>query len=191
MTTAEELRQQAGPSFLLRAATELEQLSARVEELESALHKLNSYDAPKEVQELRLKVAELEAVVRCSAKKPLLNEGVEMTTIEKVKEFHARFNVDLEKRRSASFRLMLEELIEFYDAQSNVERLDALLDLQYFLDGTFHAYGFDHIKEAAFEEVHRSNLSKLWPDGSARFREDGKVQKGPNFLPPDLARFVK
>ena len=114
-----------------------------------------------------------------------------MTTLEMVKEFHDVFRVDLEQRRKASFRLMLEELVEFYDAQSQVERLDALLDLQYFLDGTFLAYGFDKVKDAAFVEVHRSNMSKLFEDGKPRFREDGKVLKGPNFSPPDLMQFLK
>lgn len=86
---------------------------------------------------------------------------------------------------------MLEELIEFYDAQTDVERLDALIDLQYFLDGTLLAYGLAHAKEQAFIEVHKSNMSKLWPDGTARFREDGKVQKGPDFFPPNLIQFLQ
>jgi len=112
------------------------------------------------------------------------------STIEQVREFHDVFVVDNEKRRRASFRLMLEELIEFYDAQSDVERLDALMDLQYFLDGTLLAYGMDGIKDAAFAEVHRSNMSKLWPDGTVRYRDDGKVLKGPDFSPPDLMRIL-
>lgn len=40
---------------------------------------------------------------------------------------------------------------------------------------------------AAFAEVHRSNMSKLMPDGSVLYREDHKILKGPNYVPPDIA----
>jgi predicted HAD superfamily Cof-like phosphohydrolase len=40
---------------------------------------------------------------------------------------------------------------------------------------------------AVFAEVHKSNMSKLMPDGSVLRREDGKILKGPNFMPPDIA----
>lgn len=116
------------------------------------------------------------------------------STIEQVREFHKAFRVNtrknIKKRRAASFRLMLEELLEFYDAQTDVERLDALLDLQYFLDGTMIAYGFDKSKDAAFAEVHASNMSKLGSNGKPIYRPDGKVLKGPNYRPPDLKKFV-
>ena len=37
-----------------------------------------------------------------------------------------------------------------------------------------------------FDEVHRSNMSKLDEDGKPIYREDGKVMKGPNYRPPNL-----
>lgn len=37
---------------------------------------------------------------------------------------------------------------------------DALVDIQYFVDGTANAYGFDLMP--LFEEVHRANMNKLW-----------------------------
>jgi predicted HAD superfamily Cof-like phosphohydrolase len=40
--------------------------------------------------------------------------------------------------------------------------------------------------QACFEEVHRSNMSKLGDDGKPLRREDGKVLKGPNYSPADL-----
>lgn len=40
----------------------------------------------------------------------------------------------------------------------------------------------------AFMEVHRSNMSKL-VDGKAIKNESGKVQKGPNYSPPNLEQF--
>ena len=116
MTTAEELRQQAGPSFngqlMLRAATELEQLSARVAELEAALHRLNSYDAPTEVQELRLKVAEL--------------EGVEMNLTSLAKAVHAankkwwqdpKTGLPIKRNRGELIALMHSELSEALEGE--------------------------------------------------------------------------
>lgn len=43
----------------------------------------------------------------------------------------------------------------------------------------------------AFEEVHRSNMSKLGLDGNPIYREDGKIIKGPNYFPPNLRKFFK
>ena len=50
--------------------------------------------------------------------------------------------------------------------------------------------GFDKILSQAFEEVHRSNMSKLGLDGKPIYREDGKIIKGPNFFPPNLKQFL-
>jgi hypothetical protein len=33
-------------------------------------------------------------------------------------------------------------------------------------------------------------MSKLGADGQPIYREDGKVMKGPNYSPPDLARVL-
>lgn len=43
---------------------------------------------------------------------------------------------------------------------------------------------------AVFTEVHRSNLSKLMPDGTVLRREDNKILKGPNYSPPDVASIL-
>ena len=48
---------------------------------------------------------------------------------------------------------------------------------------------FNDIFVKAFEEVHRSNMSKLGLDGKPIYREDGKITKGPNFFPPNLKQF--
>ena len=50
--------------------------------------------------------------------------------------------------------------------------------------------GFDTVLPEAFEEVHRSNMSKL-ENGKAIFREDGKILKGANFFRPNLKQFIK
>ncbi len=73
-----------------------------------------------------------------------------------------------------------------------VETLDALIDLQYVLDGAFLSFGLHDVKEIAFAEVHRSNMSKLGEDGKPIRREsDGKVMKGPNYFVPDMSQFIK
>jgi predicted HAD superfamily Cof-like phosphohydrolase len=72
-----------------------------------------------------------------------------------------------------------------------VETFDALLDLQYVLDGAFLALGFHRMKDDGLKEVHRSNMSKLGPDGLPVLREDGKVMKGDAFEPPDLASVLR
>ncbi len=81
----------------------------------------------------------------------------------------------------------LEELCAALRARDPVEVLDALVDLQYVLDGAFLSLGFAAFKDAALAEVHRSNMTKLGEDGRPVFRSDGKVTKGPNYEPPNLA----
>ena len=48
-----------------------------------------------------------------------------------------------------------------------------------------------HIIEEVFDEIHRSNLSKLDENGNPIYREDGKVIKGPNYFPPDIKKIMK
>lgn len=79
----------------------------------------------------------------------------------------------------------LNELLS--DAASKnplVPILDGLCDLTYVVLGTALSLGFD--LDAAFAEVHRSNMTKF----PTTLREDGKVQKGPNYEAPDLARVL-
>jgi predicted HAD superfamily Cof-like phosphohydrolase len=59
------------------------------------------------------------------------------------------------------------------------------------LDGAYLAFGMGHLKQKAFEEVHRSNMSKLGEDGKPIKRiPDGKILKGPNYFPPDLKKVL-
>ena len=83
--------------------------------------------------------------------------------------------------------LIEEELQELEVAVANsdmVEVADALTDLLYVIYGAGHAFGID--LDACFEEVHRSNLTKLGPNGRAIRREDGKIMKSENFEEPNL-----
>lgn len=125
------------------------------------------------------------------------------TTLEQVQEFHETYGLPVEDAPNLSdpqtnelrINLLAEELDELKVAlaeDDKVEVLDALIDLQYVLDGAFLSLGFADVKEAAFNEVHRSNMSKLGADGKPIRREgDGKVMKGPNYFKPDMVQFVK
>ncbi len=120
------------------------------------------------------------------------------TTLDQVTEFHEAYGLpvlarpDIADARTVKLRINLlqEELDELKAALEQgdiVETLDALTDLQYVLDGAYLSFGLHPVKTKAFDEVHRSNMSKLGADGKPiRRPEDGKVMKGPNYAPPDL-----
>lgn len=93
--------------------------------------------------------------------------------------------------RNLRFNLIQEELTELYEAlasQDMVQVADALADLEYVVLGAYIAFGMNG--EAIFQEVHRSNMSKLDAFGKPVMREDGKVLKGRNYSPPNLERIL-
>ena len=120
-----------------------------------------------------------------------------------VKDFHDKFGlsynysptVELEKKIiELRFNLMKEENEEYIEAARNndiTEVADALGDMLYILCGTIISHGFQDKIEAIFDEIQRSNMSKLGADGKPIYREDGKVLKGPNYFKPDLSKFIK
>ena len=67
-----------------------------------------------------------------------------------------------------------------------VEVADALGDMLYILCGTIIEHGMQDKIETVFEEIQRSNMSKLGDDGQPIYREDGKVLKGPNYFKPNI-----
>ena len=90
-------------------------------------------------------------------------------------------------------KLLTEEVEEYAEAARSgdlVEVLDALADIGYILAGTIINHGMQHIYDAAFNEVHRSNMAKL-VDGKVLRREDGKVMKPEGWTPPHLAQFLE
>lgn len=91
------------------------------------------------------------------------------------------------------YNLGKEELSEYLEACNNgdlVEITDALADQLYILLGTMVSHGLQDLIEDVFDEVHRSNMSKLGEDGKPIYREDGKILKGPNFSPPNIEKFL-
>ncbi len=125
------------------------------------------------------------------------------STLQAVKEFHETYglpvehapNISDEKTNKLRINLLaeeVEELQEALEAGDIVEVLDALTDIQYVLDGAYLSFGLHAVKQAAFDEVHSSNMSKLGEDGKPIVREeDGKILKGPNYFKPDIGQFIQ
>ena len=119
-----------------------------------------------------------------------------------VKEFHTAFEIgysespksDLgESKNMLRFNLMKEENEEYLEAVHNndlIEIADALGDMLYILCGTIIEHGLQHKIEDVFDEIQRSNMSKLDHDGKPIYREDGKVMKGPNYFKPDFSKII-
>ena len=123
--------------------------------------------------------------------------------IECVEEFHRIYKLGNSKKpigklkdglEKLRFDLMAEENGEYLEAAQKgdvVEVADALGDMLYILCGTIIEHGMQNVIDDVFEEIHRSNLSKLDENGDPIYREDGKVIKGPNYVPPNLKKFFE
>jgi len=123
--------------------------------------------------------------------------------IEAVKEFHQVFGLGYasaptaklsEGKSKLRFDLMAEENKEYLQAAQEgdlTEIADALGDMLYVLCGTIIEHGMQDKIDAVFEEIHRSNMSKLDATGNPVYREDGKVLHGENFTEPDLLGILK
>ncbi len=115
-----------------------------------------------------------------------------------VEKFHDSFGISnnykptteiSQKDIQLRFDLLREENEEYIDAAKSgnmVEVADALGDLMYILFGTIVKHGMQHKIVEVFEEIQRSNMSKLGEDGKPIYREDGKVLKGPNYFKPNI-----
>ncbi|GAK90506.1 putative secreted protein [Nonlabens ulvanivorans] len=89
---------------------------------------------------------------------------------------------------------MKEENEEYFEAAQNndlVEVADALGDMLYILCGTIIEHGMQDVIEDVFDEIQRSNMSKLGENGKPIYREDGKVLKGPNYFKPNFEKILK
>ena len=123
-----------------------------------------------------------------------------MTNFEKVGQFMKTFGQEVKDKPGLSSQkinnlrisLIHEELEEFKEAIKNndlKEAIDALTDILYVTYGAGHAFGVNLDK--CFDEVQRSNMSKLDKDGKPIYNEVGKVMKGPGYFKPDLSKFIK
>jgi predicted HAD superfamily Cof-like phosphohydrolase len=92
------------------------------------------------------------------------------------------------------FNLMKEENEEYLEAAINgdiVEIADALGDQLYILCGTILRHGLQHKIVEVFEEIQRSNMSKLDEFGMPIYREDGKVLKSNLYFKPDIKKILE
>jgi len=124
-------------------------------------------------------------------------------TIKAVEIFHDAFGIknnyqptieisinDIELRH----RLMAEENEEYLEAAKNgdiVEIADALGDQLYILCGTILKHGLQDKIIEVFEEIQRSNMSKLDQNGKAIYREDGKIMKSELYFRPDIKAILE
>ena len=118
--------------------------------------------------------------------------------LTKLIEFHSSFRIGHatspthsvpEEIYKLRHKLMVEENNEYLEAceKQDLEAIaDALGDQLYVLCGTMITHGLQDRIEAIFDEIHRSNMSKLDENGQPVRREDGKVIKSDRYSPPNL-----
>ena len=122
--------------------------------------------------------------------------------IDHVAEFHDVFQIGNELNPKVDvgsdvytlrYNLMREENEEYLDACEQgdmVEVADALGDQLYILCGTILKHGLQHKIEEIFDEIQRSNMSKLDTNGEPIFRKDGKIIKGENYFKPNIKEIL-
>ncbi|MBL7910849.1 MAG: nucleoside triphosphate pyrophosphohydrolase family protein [Bacteroidia bacterium] len=121
--------------------------------------------------------------------------------IKSVEEFHDIFkignasemNLISEKDYTLRYNLIKEENEEYLEACKNgdmIEIADALGDQLYILFGTILKHGLQHKIEEVYDEIHRSNMSKLDENGQPIFREDGKILKSNLYFKPEIKKIL-
>ena len=122
-----------------------------------------------------------------------------MSNFSKVGTFMKTFGQEIKTKPSLSTEkinklrldLIKEELEELTDAMNKKDLLevaDALTDILYVTYGAGHSFGVN--LDSCFDEVQRSNMSKLGEDGKPIYNEHGKVMKGPNYFVPNLKKII-
>lgn len=123
--------------------------------------------------------------------------------IAAVEKFHDSFGITNKHSPTAElsrdtimlrYKLMREENEEYLEAAEQgdlIEIADALGDMLYILCGTILSHGMQDKIEEVFEEIQRSNMSKLDKNGQPIYREDGKVLKSDQYFKPDLTKILK
>ena len=123
-----------------------------------------------------------------------------MTNFNKVKIFMSTYGQDVKEKASFPEKqivqlridLIEEELNELKTAINNndiVEVADALTDILYVTYGAGHSFGVDLDK--CFDEIQKSNMSKLDENGKPIYNDSGKVMKGPNYFAPNLKKIIE
>jgi predicted HAD superfamily Cof-like phosphohydrolase len=121
-----------------------------------------------------------------------------MTAAEQVREFHKKFGLPTANTPGRvgnqlawqRHRMLTSEVFELQDAVAEGELpaiAQEIADVVYVAYGTALTYGID--LDAVIDAVHASNMTKLGPDGKP-IMKDGKVQKGPDYVKPDVAKVL-
>jgi len=121
--------------------------------------------------------------------------------INMVAEFHPAFNMPdpqdykqlTQEQYELRHRLLEEENNEYLEACGDDDLVgiaDALGDQLYIIYGTILKHGLQDRIEEIFEEIHRSNMSKLDENGKPILREDGKILKGKNYFKPNILKIL-
>ena len=122
-----------------------------------------------------------------------------MSNFFKVKEFMQKFKQEVKSKPSfpddniikLRINLIKEELLELEEAlnEKNIEETaDALTDILYVTYGAGHAFGIDLDK--CFDEVQKSNMSKLDKFGNPIYNNQGKVMKSPLYFKPNFKKIL-
>ena len=122
-----------------------------------------------------------------------------MSNFFKVKEFMQKFKQEVKSKPSfpddkiikLRINLIKEELLELEEAlnEKNMEETaDALTDILYVTYGAGHAFCIDLDK--CFDEVQKSNMSKLDKFGKPIYNNQGKVMKGPLYFKPNFKKIL-
>jgi len=108
--------------------------------------------------------------------------NAEQITLIEPRDYQLRYNLMKEEN---------EEYLEACKTGNMVEIADALGDQLYILFGTILKHGLQHKIEEVYDEIHRSNMSKLDKDGNPIFREDGKILKSELYFKPDIKKIIE
>lgn len=134
-------------------------------------------------------------------KQIFINDISIMIELEKVQAFHGAFSIPVEKKpiipagsrctlRQNILQEEVDELKNAWESGNLIEVADALADIHYVLMGTVLEFGLQDKYADIFEEVHRSNMSKLDENGKPIYREDGKVIKSVLYSKPEIENII-
>ena len=115
--------------------------------------------------------------------------GIFMKTFGQEVKDKPSFSTDkINKLRFDLIKEELDELKEALEKKNLLEVADALTDILYVTYGAGHAFGIN--LDECFDEVQKSNMSKLGVDGKPIFNDKGKVMKGPNYFKPNFSKLI-
>lgn len=93
------------------------------------------------------------------------------------------------ERARLRYDLLQEENAEYIASSNHIELADAIGDMLYVLMGTIVEHGLADKIEEVFDEIHRSNMTKV-VKGKVKKREDGKIIKPESYEKPNLKNIL-